>query len=37
MFWELTGDSRDPEKSLLKHMNQILNAPAILDKTGNRN
>ncbi len=25
MFWELTGDSRDPEKSLVKHMNQILN------------
>ena len=24
MFWELTGDSPDPQKSLLKHMNKVL-------------
>ena len=23
MFWELTGDSRDPDKSLIKHMNKL--------------
>lgn len=27
MFWELTGDSRAPEKSLVKHMNKVLGFP----------